>query len=197
MLGLHGPRCCGVTGPCGHQEDIGVVLQKALPGPEITALCPSCRVCEENSLNDRITERLGLEWALKIIKLQSSATGVPPISSGCPETHPAWPWAPPAMGRPQPFWAACAFRAAFPGQAWDPQQSPAAVREASGLKKAFLKKSNGNSLVNFLFSPHIPPFLMVGTRGQDSFVSLTGAALEMMKQMQKESVERIILVGMN
>lgn len=37
------------------------------------------------------------------------------------------------------------------------------------LKKAFLKKGSGNSLVNFLFSPHIPPFLTVGTHGQDSF----------------------------
>lgn len=66
------------------------------------------------------------------------------------------------------------------------------------LKKAFLKKGSGNSLVNFLFSPHIPPFLTVGTHGQDSFFSgPTGAALEMMKQMRKESVERIILIGMN
>lgn len=29
------------------------------------------------------------------------------------------------------------------------------------------------------------------------FSGPTGAALEMMKQMQKESVERIILIGMN
>ena len=29
----------------------------------------------------------------------------PPTRSGCPGLHPAWPWAPPGMERPQLLWA--------------------------------------------------------------------------------------------
>ena len=48
------------------------------------------------SWNRRIIEWLRLEGTLKILQFQP----LPPTSSGCPEPHPTWPWAPPGMGHP-------------------------------------------------------------------------------------------------
>ena len=76
--------------------------------------------CPTSLYHHRIIEWMGLKRTTMIIQFQPLppllCSGSPTTRPGCPEPHPAWPWAPPGMGHPQPPWAACS--SASPPSVW-------------------------------------------------------------------------------
>jgi len=58
----------------------------------------------------------GLGWSGRYRPFSSKCllcTGLPSTSWGCPEPHPAWPWASPEMRHPQLIWVICSSASLF------------------------------------------------------------------------------------
>ena len=75
-------------------------------GPLETHRHRSCGAAERQTVADCVAEENHrMAWAARELKCHRAPTPChglgAPTSSGCPMSHPTWPWAPPGMGHPQ------------------------------------------------------------------------------------------------